>query len=373
MRIFAPLVVFAAVVAGAPAAARAYPIFQLSTGAQRCNQCHIAPAGGGLISGYGRDEAGDTISRDGSGAFLHGLWTPPASVSLGADLRGAALLYDNGSTYAPSLAAFPMQADLYTHFKVSDFSATLTLGYRGSTRGQTAAPGDALGSREHYLMWRPKSQGPYVRLGKFRVPWSLRQPEHVLYVNRQNWMNLEEEPYGVSGGLVKNDWEFHASVYTGDPVRGAGNAKAKLGFAGQLERRQSETFLWGAQARTATFPDSFGGWSRHTVGGYGKLWLAGPRLLLTGELDVGLKSIPDADYTNRELLAYAGATWWATRGLFVTLSAEHFAEDLATADTGRTAGTVVVQLFPWAHVEVIAVGRLTTTSSLAMLQFHYYL
>ena len=34
--------------------ARAYPQWQLSTGAARCNQCHFAPAGGGLINSYGQ-------------------------------------------------------------------------------------------------------------------------------------------------------------------------------------------------------------------------------------------------------------------------------------------------------------------------------
>ena len=36
--------------------AHAYPQFQLSTGAQRCNECHFAPAGGGLLNAYGRED-----------------------------------------------------------------------------------------------------------------------------------------------------------------------------------------------------------------------------------------------------------------------------------------------------------------------------
>ena len=53
--------------------AQAYPQWQLSSGAVRCNQCHYAPAGGGLINSYGRDAVGDQLSTfGGDGAFLHG-------------------------------------------------------------------------------------------------------------------------------------------------------------------------------------------------------------------------------------------------------------------------------------------------------------
>src|SRR5690349_11680835 len=45
--------------------ARAYPQWQLSSGAVRCNQCHYAPAGGGLINSYARDAVGDELSTFG--------------------------------------------------------------------------------------------------------------------------------------------------------------------------------------------------------------------------------------------------------------------------------------------------------------------
>src|SRR5690348_18271787 len=70
----------------------AYPQFQFSSGTTRCSQCHYSPAGGGLITSWGRDESGDTISLGGDGAFLHGLWQPPSWLALGADIRVVAPL-----------------------------------------------------------------------------------------------------------------------------------------------------------------------------------------------------------------------------------------------------------------------------------------
>src|SRR5262249_44890220 len=58
--------------------AQAYPQFQFSSGTNRCSQCHYSPAGGGLITSWGRDESGDTLSLGGDGAFLHGAWSPPS-------------------------------------------------------------------------------------------------------------------------------------------------------------------------------------------------------------------------------------------------------------------------------------------------------
>src|SRR5262249_48882866 len=80
------LISFAIVLLGMTGVSRpaaAYPYFQLSTGAIRCNQCHFSPGGGGNLTAFGRQEAGDTISNGGNGEFLHGLWSPPSWFALG--------------------------------------------------------------------------------------------------------------------------------------------------------------------------------------------------------------------------------------------------------------------------------------------------
>ena len=77
-RIAALFVAVLGLVLCAETAAHAYPQWQLSTGAARCNECHYAPGGGGLINGYGRDAIGSELSTiPGDGNFLHGAVTPP--------------------------------------------------------------------------------------------------------------------------------------------------------------------------------------------------------------------------------------------------------------------------------------------------------
>jgi hypothetical protein len=119
-RLFLCAPVAALLLAGLGRQAAAYPQFQFASGTGRCSQCHYAPDGGGLITAWGRDESGDTISLGGDGAFLHGLWRPPSWLALGADFRLAALRNAPGGYESPEYDVFPMQADFYARFAFGD-------------------------------------------------------------------------------------------------------------------------------------------------------------------------------------------------------------------------------------------------------------
>src|SRR5450631_1320880 len=68
--------------------AHAFPQWQFSTNAPRCDQCHFAPAGGGILTGYGQDAAGEELSTfGGNGAFLHGARPLPTWMAIGGDFR----------------------------------------------------------------------------------------------------------------------------------------------------------------------------------------------------------------------------------------------------------------------------------------------
>ena len=90
-------------------AAAAYPQFQFASGTDRCVDCHLAPAGGGLLTEGGHDELGDTLAMSGVGRALHGA-PLPGWLALGADLRMAALVEDAGAEGA-RVAVFPMQVE----------------------------------------------------------------------------------------------------------------------------------------------------------------------------------------------------------------------------------------------------------------------
>src|SRR5262245_55528529 len=183
------------VTAATEGSALAYPQWQLSTGSARCNECHYAPAGGGLITSYGRDAIGSELSTfEGNGAFLHGKVSPPSWLAVGADLRGAFVANGVQDPDGAAVAAFPMQADVGVRVAVPrGFSATATVGYLGQIRDNDAVVPDGIFqpstasrfiSREHFLSWQPAAVGPYARLGRFYAPFGLRFLEHVFYTRR---------------------------------------------------------------------------------------------------------------------------------------------------------------------------------------------
>jgi hypothetical protein len=208
------------------------------------------------------------------------------------------------------------------------------------------------------------------------LPQGLRLAEHPSYTRRYAGQNLYVQPLALSVGHVTNEAEYHVTLHTRDPLRCLDLACATFGAAGYYERRLGETWVVGAQARAAFFDEDRGGeGARYVAGALVKKWLAGPEVLLMGQLDVGLQTIPSADYSNKQLTALAGATWFLTRGVSLTGAGEAYLEDVGTPDTERYAGVLELQYFPIAHTEVVLYNRLVGAGDafVSMLQLHYYL
>jgi hypothetical protein len=375
--------------------AAAYPQFQFSSGTNKCSQCHYSPAGGGLLSSWGRSESGDTISMGGDGGFLHGAVTLPSWVALGLDLRLAGTRTDDGSQQSPRAAWFPMQADAYARFAFTDaFSLYLEGGVRGEVRpasgytdtgaGQIntdfSTVADRFISREHYLMWRPSATGPYARLGRFYAPYGLRFVEHIYYVRRYTGYQLYNETYNVSGGYVADDWEVHVSAFTPppssfpDPLSSVGARES--GVAAYFEKRMNDMAALAAQARIGIGSEV----SRYQGGLVGKLWIDQAKLLFLGEADFIRQEVSAVPYGQNQFVSYLGVTALPVRGLMPAIAYERFQENLSVAGTGRNSILGQVNVFPWAHCEAVLLFRYEMVgnasqpaNTLGMLQLHYYL
>lgn len=364
--------------------AEAYPQFQFSSGTQRCAQCHYSPAGFGLLTSWGRDEGADTISRGGNGGLLHGAWTPPDWLALGGDLRVAGLDNDAGSSGPPELAVFPMQAELYGRvgFGNSGLSLYVAGGLRGTTRpGQNshAAQFESLMSREHYLMWKPSATGAYVRAGRFFAPYGLRMVEHIYYVRSVTGFNLYEETYNVSGGYLEDDWELHVTAFTTPPeslplaLRSTAHGSGGAAYA---EKRFASMAALALQARVAKSTDQ----TLYQGGVVGKVWLDSAKILFMAEADLQRRSTTGGGAN--QFVGYFGPTFFPAKGFMASLAFERYQEDLRVAGTAHTAVDVQLNYFPWAHCEVVLLGRYQMNGtgpadgpadSLGLLQLHYYL
>jgi hypothetical protein len=375
LRWLAALVV-ATLVAGASRTALAYPEFQLATGNGRCSLCHISPTGGGLINAYGRSESSATISQfGGNGDFLYGVYKEPEWVKLGVDLRGAFLAKKQVDD--PEYYLFPMQGDTYAWFGAGDFSLYGAVGPRAQVRPERDTVLGRMGAREYWVMWRPDTSGPYARAGRFLMPFGLRSPDHRMYVRRDLGLGTWEETYNLSGGVVEDAWEAHVTAFTRVPDELQGNGPRHTGVAALGEKRlgADENAAVGLQGRAG-----FGDEDRlYLIGGTGKYWLEGAKLLFMGELDVGYQDFTFGPAGRPQLATWLGARYFPFQGLMAGASVESFDEDLTVKDVARNAGEITVNYFPWAHWEVSAFGKLEFqgefdhTSTSAMIQLHYYL
>ncbi len=357
---------------GGTATAHAYPQFQLALG-DRCTACHFSPAGGGLINDYGRDEAGDTISRGGDGRFLHGLWEPPSWLLLGLDLRGAtAIKYQ---THERELLAFPMQTDLYVRAGGESISFTVTAGLRGGARDPRPPLIERLVSREHYLMLQ-RDSGSYVRAGRFFPVFGVRTQDHTAYVRRYLGFHTLEEPYGVAAGMFGPSWEAHVSAFVPRPVEFLGAGVKAKGVVAYYERRfMSDTAALAGQARFASTSTD----TRLTAGLVGKRWFPGAEVMLLGELDLQRQAFEDSiGPTRYQLAAYGSASKFVARGVMVGAAVHRWQPDLRLRST-REAFELNVQYFVRAHVELHLLTRVGGSGGfddpglLTFLQLHYYL
>jgi hypothetical protein len=379
----AALIATAIILRAAPAAA--YPQWQLSTGAERCNQCHYDPAGGGLLTSYGRDAAGEDLATfGGNGALLHGLGTLPPWLALGADLRAAFVAQGVQDPGGPTVAVFPMQADAEGRVALPGTGLSLsgTVGLRGQVRDpdvlvpiqnyQPVSTSEVI-SREHYVMYQPETIGSYIRIGRFFAPFGLRFAEHTLYIRRDLGFDELQETYNLSAGVVKPGWELHVSIFAPDFVRHIGSDES--GASAYYERRIADgAAAFALQGRVAQAP----GVTRFIGGGVGKAWIASLRTFIFAEVDgVNLLFDDPAVGTRGQVVAAAGFTVLPAPWLMATLIGEHNQIDVALPDAW-TAVDALVNWFPYAHVELQAMGRLQyptggETAKTFFFQIHYFL
>ncbi len=370
-------VVLVWLVAGAGSAS-AYPQFQLSTDHERCGDCHLSAAGGGLLNDYGRGESADTISGRGDGAFLHGAWEPPGWLALGADLRGA-LGGKQLDGHEPDTLAFPMQADVHARVAAGPVALSITAGLRGSARERSPGPAIAawVASREHYVMYQRHDDGPYVRAGRFYPVFGIRTQDHTAYPRRHLGYYLLEEPYALGGGLSGTGWEAHGSAFVANPVPFTGAGPRASGATVYMERRLAAgTRALAGQARVAVTAED----RRYTVGAVGKQWLKGSRLMVLSELDLQVQTFTSGGGTRPQLVGYVGVTRMMLPGWMIGGAIQRWAPDLMLQGSTRNALEINAQAFPWAHVEVHLLLRAEATGGdtfapnlLSLLQLHYYL
>ncbi|MBL9020512.1 MAG: hypothetical protein JNL83_40380, partial [Myxococcales bacterium] len=275
------------------------------------------------------------------------------------------------------LLAFPMQADTYTRIVVSRVSLNLTIGLNGAARSRAdgANPLAYVASRQHFLMYESESGSTTVRAGRFFPVFGVRSQDHTAYPRRYLDQATLEEPYAVEVGLQRDSGDGYLAAFLGNPIPQTGAGARATGATAYYERQDGALIVAG-QGRYAQTPDD----RRVLLGGVGKYWLEGPKLLAIAELDVQRQSFQGGGPTRLQLLAFAQLTRMFLPGYMIGATIQRWDPDLSLKGASRNALQLDLQAFPWAHVELHLLTRIesiggdtTHPDLLALLQLHYYL
>ena len=225
------LVGFAAFVWAVSAApARALPLYASREGA-KCASCHFDPNGGGMRNEFGFSYDKNRHSMEEETKFGNIDVNPQLNdwIRLGVDMRMTYIADDfkNGSD---AWAFFPMQANV--RFAVTPFEHLAVVGSHGITVDDP--PGDfppPYVAREFYALFHDLPKNAFVQVGRFRVPFGLRQDDHTSFTRVFLPYDSQKEDAGIAlGSTGKNGW-FEFSYTNGDAVPTQGQAQA---FAGKV-------------------------------------------------------------------------------------------------------------------------------------------
>ena len=216
-----------------PMSAGALPLYASREG-KTCVSCHFDPNGGGM-----RNDFGFLYCKNRHGLDTEQKWASVTIdprlnewVSIGVDTR---LLYiASHSSGGPTLGTstfFPMQGQLNVGLTPHDYLTVVM------SRGITIDP-DAFEARELYGLIHGLPHGLYAKLGRFRLPFGLRQDDHTSYVRSVYFLpyDSQKDDAGLEVGSASARSFYQLSFTNGSGTISAERAQTfagKIGMSGQ--------------------------------------------------------------------------------------------------------------------------------------------
>jgi len=223
------LVALVALVSALSAApARALPLYASREGA-KCVSCHFDPNGGGMRNEFGftYDKNRHSMEEETKFGTLDVDPQLNAWIRLGVDMRTIFVgdHFENGSgTYS----FFPMQANL--RVAITPHDHLTVVGSHGITvddQGSFITPPYV--AREFYALFHDLPKNAFIQVGRFRVPFGLRQDDHSSFTRAFLPYDSQKEDAGIAlGSTGKNGW-FELSYTNGDADPIIGEAQALAG------------------------------------------------------------------------------------------------------------------------------------------------
>lgn len=330
--------------------AAALPLYASREGA-KCVSCHFDPNGGGIRNDFGFSYGKNRHSMDPEDRWADVTVNPQLNdwIRLGLDTRMtyiASHTQGDESTLSTS-TFFPMQANL--RVAVTPLDHVSIVGSHGLyLETSTSFPAPYL-AREWYGLFHGLPHNGFVQVGKFRIPFGLRQEDHTSFVRTLDFLSFDSqvEDAGIAVGATgRNGW-FELSFTNGEA---AFEERAQT-LAGKIA--WSYPWLQGGVSGYHRYDESlnasFDRWSLYLTRTFGPLTLLGEFARGTDE-GFGVEVNRDA--------AFAEAVYRLNRG--VDLRGKFDWADLDREAPGTTARRYMaeVDLNPMPFVQVQLSGRL---------------
>jgi len=211
--------------------ARALPLYASREGT-KCASCHFDPNGGGMRNEFGFSYLKNRHSMEEETKFGDVDVNPQLNdwIRLGVDMRTVYVgQHYEGSSFG-TYSFFPMQGNL--RVAITPHDHLTVVGSHGLVVDAPGFPSPYV-ARELYALFHDLPKGAFIQVGRFRVPFGLRQDDHTSFTRSLDFLpyDSQKEDAGIALGSVgKNGWfEFSYTNGKEDPVSGQAQA-----FAGKV-------------------------------------------------------------------------------------------------------------------------------------------
>jgi hypothetical protein len=348
-------------------------IENVSHGYVNCMVCHVAPAGGGLLSDYGRSLSRELMSTWGwkkSEQPLFGVVENLEWLKVGGDYRAIQTYLENAQVKQGK--QFTMQKNIELGF---NFAKTWLVATFGIQEGPTGTPNKSqFLSERHYVLW-DISDEIKLRAGKFRLHFGLNDANH----NRANKQFLgfgsNSETYVLEFSKFSETDEIFVSADLGRidiPRSTTRETSITLNYAKYASEKSKigTSFLFGESSLRR----------RSLFGVYG---VGSPieHLILKGEIDYQQSFAATPPYPQKDLVtSVLSIGYQASKGVLPYLVTEHLQQDLTDKTTQQSSAGLGIQWLPVPHIELqaeykklIDKGSTASLSDVGWIVFHFYL
>lgn len=354
-----------------PNLVRAYP--ELSRhGYTNCTACHLSPAGGGLLTPYGRELSKEILSswaKDGEQSFAYGKLSHDEKILLGAYIRGVQVHHEDQTSKVGR--AILMQADAEAGYNSEKWAWAASIGRKEIRSGSQSD--SRLFSRRHYFMYRPQ-EAVSLRMGKFLRFFGLNDPNHNLYVRKDLGFGFDTETYNLEAAYLGENWSGYLTYIDGSLRSDQYSYLRDKAGTASLSYFLAEKHKLGFSIYHGE--DDI---NKRWVGGSWFIVSFSPQTFLMSELDWQDKEVKATQATQRGYVTSNRLNYEWFQGFISFLSFDKKYLNSKDPNTEQEAYGIGVQFFPRPHFEFVTSWQkekvIATKSKADLLWFmiHIYL